>query len=87
MKWFIVVLFMQTANAPISADREIYVFTDPTFESQLQCESDVVDPAVYPALVQKLLLEYKYPRKIQNVFCIEQKELEELIGRLTAKQV
>ena len=61
MKWFIVVLFLLDPNADATADRDIYVFTDPTFESQQQCQSDVVDPAVYPTLVEKLLLEYKYP--------------------------
>ena len=34
MKWFIVVLFLLDPNADATADRDIYVFTDPTFESQ-----------------------------------------------------
>ena len=87
MKWFIVVLFLLDPSADATADRDIYVFTDPTFESQSQCESDVVDPTVYPALVQKLMLEYKYPRKIKNVFCVNEKELKEIIGALSAQQV
>ena len=84
MKWFIVVLFLLDPNADITADRDIYIFTDPTVETLEQCQSDVVDPAVYPALVQKLLLEYRYPRKIQNVFCVSEKELKQILGALTS---
>ena len=87
MKWLIVVLFLLDPNADVTADRDLYVFTDPTFDSREQCELDIVDPAVYPALVHKLMLEYKYPRKIQNVFCVSEKELEQLIGAFSAQQV
>ena len=65
MKWFIVVLFMLDPGEPATADRSVYVFTDPTYESQDYCEASITDPQYYPILVEKLLQEYKYPKKTQ----------------------
>ena len=87
MKWFIIVLFMLDPGEPATADRSVYVFTDPTYESQDYCEASITDPQYYPILVEKLLQEYKYPKKIQSVFCVVENQLKQLIGALTAKQV
>lgn len=87
MTWFIVVLFFQLPSEPAVSDRDLYIFTDPTFESKTICEATVTDPAVYPDLVAKLMNEYPIPRKIEKVFCLEEKELKQILTGLNAEQV
>lgn len=87
MTWFIVVLFFQLPSEPAVSDRDLYIFTDPTFDSKTVCEATVTDPAVYPNLVAKLMNEYPIPRKIEKVFCLEEKELKQILTGLNAEQV
>lgn len=87
MTWFIVVLFFQLPSEPAGSDRDLYIFTDPTFESKTVCEATVTDPDVYPSLVAKLINEYPVPRKIEKVFCLEEKALKEILTGLSAEQV
>lgn len=87
MTWFIVVLFFQLPSEPAVSDRDLYIFTDPTFDSKTVCEATVTDPAVYPDLVAKLMNEYPIPRKIEKVFCLEEKELKQILTGLNAEQV
>ena len=51
MTWFIVVLFFQLPSEPAVSDRDLYIFTDPTFDSKTVCEATVTDPAVYLSLI------------------------------------
>ena len=66
MNWFIVVLFFPLFSV-VNADRDLYIFTDPTFESKTICEATVTDPGIYTSMVAKLLNEYPNPRKIEKV--------------------
>tara|TARA_B100001287_G_C22604802_1_gene492179 strand:+ start:755 stop:1015 length:261 start_codon:yes stop_codon:yes gene_type:complete len=74
MKFFIVVLFAINVGS-FDGSRDMFVFTEPTYTDQTQCEADITDPKVYPGLVQKLVLEYKQFKRIESVICIEEKEL------------
>ena len=87
MKWFIVVLFFQLPSEPASSDRDLYIFTDPTYESKTICEATVTDPQIYPSLVAKLINEYPVPRKIEKVFCLEEDTLRQVLTGLSAEQV
>ena len=75
IKWLIVVIFANTS--PIG-DRELYVFTDPMYDEQHQCQADITDPAVYPSLARKVLEAYDFTFKpIERVICVpEEKVLE-----------
>mgnify|MGYP001189477507 CR=1 FL=1 len=77
MTWFIVVLF---AMSPTEVDRDMYIFTTPTYENETACNADITDPMVYPNLIQKLVFEYKKPKKIEHVICVEQKQLEKALN-------
>ena len=77
MKWFILVIFLQQPN--------IYVFTDPTFESEDQCVGSITDPQFYPTLVAKLIQEYQQPFSIRNVLCIDEKELKDVLTELSSR--
>jgi|TARA_B100000925_G_scaffold111025_1_gene81953 hypothetical protein len=79
MTWFIVVVF---ALSPLDIDggRDLYIFTNPTYDNYDQCSADITDPMVYPLLVDQLLKDYGKPRKITNVVCVEKKELDSAIN-------
>tara|TARA_B100001287_G_scaffold25781_1_gene18716 strand:+ start:1868 stop:2131 length:264 start_codon:yes stop_codon:yes gene_type:complete len=74
MKWLVIVVF-----AGISQDgsRDLYVFTQPTFETEIQCQADITDPAVVPILVQQVIKDNGY-RPIEKVICMEENDFIEL---------
>ena len=75
MKWLIVVIF---ANLNPIGDREVYVFINPTYEEQHQCQADITDPNVYPGLARKVLEAYDYNFKpIERVICVPQEKVLE----------
>jgi len=81
MKFFIVVIFAMTLG---DMDRDLYVFTEPTFDDKTVCEATITDPQYFPGLVQKLVIEYKGQLKtIEAVVCVEENELRNAI---TGKQ-
>ena len=74
MKWLVIVIF-----AGISADgnKDLYVFTQPTFETEIQCQADITDPAIIPILVNKVI-KYNGFRQIEGVVCMEENNFIEL---------
>ena len=78
MNWLIVVVFAITMQ-DIDGGRDMYVFTEPTYESKDMCEADITDPMVYPGLIEKLVKEYKQVKKIETVVCVEEKELKKAL--------
>lgn len=74
MKWLIIVIF---AGISPQGNRDLYVFTNPTFETEIQCKADITDPAVIPILVNKVIKENGF-RKIDKVVCMEENDFIEL---------
>ena len=52
MKWLVIVIF---AGLTPSGGKDLYVFTNPTFDTQVQCQSDISNPEVIPILVKKVM--------------------------------
>jgi|TARA_B100000123_G_scaffold37137_1_gene24447 hypothetical protein len=77
MKWLVVVVF---AGLSPEGDKDLYVFTNPTFETEVQCQADITDPAVVPILVNKVIQDNGY-RKIEKVVCMLDNELKELFQK------
>ena len=77
MKFFIVVVFALTIG---DADRDLYIFTDPTFDNKDICEAIITDPQYFPSLVQKLVMEYKQIKSIDAVVCVEEEELRNALA-------
>lgn len=75
MKWLIVVMFATWQG-------DVYIFTEPTFESRQQCMEFVQDPKQIPHLVQKMYEEYDKPMPVRAVNCLEQEELERILKGL-----
>ena len=78
MKFLIVVIFAMNVNS-YDGGRDLFIFTQPTYEDKLQCEADITDPLVYPGLVEKLVLEYRQLKKIESVICVEEQELKRVL--------
>ena len=78
MNWIIVVVFAMTLQ-DTDGGRDMYVFTDPTYESKVMCEADITDPMVYPGLIEKLVSEYKQVKKIEAVVCVTEEELKQAL--------
>ena len=73
MKWLIVVLFA-------TMEGDLYVFTDPTFETQKECRAFITDREKIPMLVEKLNMEYGVPMPIQGVNCIQEELFKEIMS-------
>jgi hypothetical protein len=74
MKWLIIVIF---AGISAQGNKDLYVFTNPTFETEIQCKADITDPEVIPILVNKVIEQNGY-RKIDKVICMEENDFIEL---------
>ena len=72
MNWLVVVLF-----ATLYSD--IYVFTEPTFNSRDECMASVYNPADIKNYTYKLLLEYGEPMPILGINCLQEDEIKRLI--------
>lgn len=73
MKWLIVVLFA-------TMEGDLYVFSEPSFETQKECREFIMDRSNVPALVGKLFQEYNRQMPIQGVNCIEEKTFERILN-------
>tara|TARA_A100001035_G_scaffold262179_1_gene241762 strand:- start:322 stop:582 length:261 start_codon:yes stop_codon:yes gene_type:complete len=82
MKWLVVVVF---AGLSPEGDKDLYVFTNPTFETEVQCQADITDPAVVPILVNKVIQDNGY-RKIEKVVCMLDNDLKELFQKFTKEK-
>lgn len=75
MKWMIVVVF---ANLSPVGEKEMYIFVNPTFDTQYECQADISNPEVIPILAKKVL-EENGPRPIERVLCLPEKSVNEFI--------
>ena len=75
MKWFIVVLFY-TLNG------DVYIFTDPTFESYDECVGSITDPQAVPSYVNKLVMEYGYLIPIQALNCVDEGTVKQILNTI-----
>lgn len=82
MKWLVVVVF---AGLSPQGDKDLYVFTNPTFETQIQCQADITDPAVVPILVNKVIQDNGY-RKIERVMCMLDNDLIDIMESYQKKE-
>jgi len=72
MKWLIVVLFATMSD-------DVYIFTEPTFDSYDECIESITDPEAIPGYIQKLVLEYKKPMPIRAISCLSKEQLDEIM--------
>ena len=82
MKWLVIVIF---AGLSPQGDKDLYVFTNPTFDTQLQCQADITDPAVVPILVNKVIQDNGY-RKIERVMCMLDNDLIDIMKTYQEKK-
>ena len=82
MKWLVIVIF---AGLSPEGDKDLYVFTNPTFDTQLQCQADITDPAVVPILVKKVIQDNGY-RKIEKVVCLLDTDLIDIMKTYQEKK-
>tara|TARA_B100001173_G_scaffold223232_1_gene193324 strand:+ start:3689 stop:3952 length:264 start_codon:yes stop_codon:yes gene_type:complete len=75
MKWLVIVVF---AGLSPTGDKDLYVFTNPIFETQTQCQADISDPAVVPILVKKVVKD-NGPRPIERVMCMLDTDLMKIM--------
>ena len=81
MKWLVIVIF---AGVTPDGSKDLYVFTNPTFDTQVQCQADKTDPAVVPILVKKVIQD-NGPRKIERVVCMLDTEFKKLLESFPKK--
>ena len=82
MKWLIVVVF---ANLSPSGEKELYIFTNPTFDNPVVCQSDISNPEVIPLLVEKIIKE-NGPRPIERVLCLPDISVKKLMESFKSKE-
>ena len=82
MKWLVVVVF---AGLSPEGDKDLYVFTNPTFDTQIQCQADISDPAVVPILVKKVVKD-NGPRPIEKVMCMLDTDLIQIMETYQEKK-
>ena len=82
MKWLVIVIF---AGISPTGGKDLYVFNNPTFDTQTQCQDDISDPNVVPILVKKVIQD-NGPKKIEKVVCMLDKDFKELLEGLKKKE-
>ena len=73
MKFVMIILFATAGD--------IYMFTDPTFDSKNECMSFLMNNG--PSLNEKIIQEYGYPKQIQAVNCLRKQEFLDIVNGLT----
>ena len=74
MSWAVVVLFATMAG-------DIYIFTEPTFETRDECMATLYDPNSRNNMLKKLVMEYGKPMPIQAVNCLQTSEIKRLLNQ------
>ena len=72
MKFVMIILFATAGD--------IYMFTDPTFDSKNECMSFLMNNG--PSLNEKIIQEYGYPKQIQAVNCMRKQDFLDIINGL-----
>ena len=73
MKFVMIILFATAGD--------IYMFTDPTFDSKNECMSFLMNNG--PSLNEKIIQEYGYPKQIEAVNCMRKQDFLDIINGLT----
>ena len=74
MNWLIIVML-----ATFHGD--VYIFTEPTFETREECIQSLKDPEQIKLYTRKLILEYGKQMPIQLINCLEEKTIKELLAK------
>ena len=82
MKWLVIVIF---AGLTPEGNKDLYVFLNPTFETQFECQSDISNPEVIPILVKKVIQD-NGPKPIENVVCMLDNDFKELLKSFDKKE-
>lgn len=77
MKWLIVVVF---ANLAPNGEKELYIFTNPTFDDPIVCQSDISNPEVIPLLVDKIIQD-EGRRPIERVLCLPEENIKDMMQK------
>lgn len=73
MKFVMIILFATAGD--------IYMFTDPTFDSKNECMSFLMNNG--PSLNEKIIQEYGYPKQIEAVNCMRKQDFLDIVNGLT----
>ena len=79
MKWFIVVLFYTLQG-------DVYIFTEPTFDSYDECYGSITDPEAVPGYVQKLVFEYGRLMPIQALNCLNEDTIKQILAKMNEEE-
>lgn len=79
MKWLIVVVFYTLHG-------DVYIFTDPTFDSREECIASIKDPDMVPVYTQKLVMEYGRLLPIQGLNCLQEDKIKEILDSVGSKE-
>lgn len=72
MNWLIVVVF-----ATMTGD--VYIFTDPKFDTREECVASIKDPNMVPVYSKKLVMEYGRLLPIMGLNCLQEDEIKRII--------
>ena len=78
MEWMIVVIFMNM--------QDVYIFTEPTFETQEECMTAVVDPANIPGYLTKMWGDYGEVKDIRGINCLQKDTIKEILDSYSNKE-
>ena len=79
MKWLIVVVFYTLQG-------DVYIFTDPTFDSREECVASIKDPAMVPVITQKLVMEYGRLLPIPGLNCLQEVKIKEILDSVGSEK-
>jgi hypothetical protein len=74
MNWLIVVIF-----ATVTGD--VYIFTDPTFETRQQCLDSVRSTEDQQGYIRQLLREYGEVMPIAGINCLQEDKIKEILEK------
>ena len=74
MNWLIVVVFATMAG-------DVYIFTDPKFDTKEECMASVSNPQDQVCYIQKLVDEYKRQMPIHMVNCLQEDVINEILEK------
>tara|TARA_B100001287_G_scaffold136957_1_gene115273 strand:+ start:3442 stop:3684 length:243 start_codon:yes stop_codon:yes gene_type:complete len=80
MNWLIVVLFATGLG-------DMYIFTEPTFETRQECMLTLTDPYHIRNYTRKLASEYDEPMPIELINCIEEETLKRILNNASGGSI
>jgi len=73
MKWLVVVIF-----ATMQGD--VYIFTDPVFDTRESCIASIYDSEQMKRYVQKLVVEYQRLLPIRALNCLDEQTINDILN-------